>query len=88
MKLGLRKKHSRRPVCQYSQTEAHKYFVSRDTELYLIYGCGIPSEMVCRTRDYMCYVCLNHRNRINQWQQETYPRLDIKWNSVWDLHNE
>jgi hypothetical protein len=81
VKLGFRKR-SRRPVCQYSETEAH------GTELYLKYGCGIPSEMIYWAKDSMCYVCLNHRYRIDRWQQETYPHLDIKWNSVWDLHNE
>jgi hypothetical protein len=88
MNLGFRKKRSPRPVCQYSVTEAHKYFVSHGTELYLKYGCGTPSEMICWAKDAMCYVCLNHRYRIDEWQQETYPHLDIKWNSVWDLHNE
>ena len=88
MKLGFRKNRSRRPVCQYSETEAHRYFVSHGTELYLKYGCGTPSEMICRAGDTMCYACLNHRYRIGRWQQETYPHLDIKWNSVWDLYNE
>jgi hypothetical protein len=86
--FNIRKKHSPRPYCQYSDTEAHRYYVSRGTELFLKYGCGTMSEMVCRARDYMCYVCLNHHYRIDQWQQETYLSLKVKWNSVWDLHNE
>jgi hypothetical protein len=95
MKPFFRKKLFPRPLCQYSETEAHRYFVSRGIELDSKYGCGTKSEMNCRVRETMCYgvretmyyVCLNHRYRMVEWQQETNPNLDIKWNSVWDLHN-
>jgi hypothetical protein len=104
MKSIFRKKLFPRPVCQYSETEAHRYFVSRGIELDSKYGCGTRSEMNCLVRETMYYgvretmyygvretmyyVCLNHRYRMVEWQQQTNPNLGIKWNSVWDLHNE
>jgi hypothetical protein len=88
LKSTYRKKLLPRPVCQYSETEAHRYFVSRGIELDSKYGCGTKSEMNCRVRETMYYVCLNHRHRMVEWQEETNPNLDIKWNSVWDLHCE
>jgi hypothetical protein len=75
-------------MCQYSETEAHKFFVSHGIELYMKYGCGTPSEMICHWRNYMYYLCMNHRRRMDQWHKENDPRVDIKWNSAWDLHNE
>ena len=88
MKFNFRKKRSRRPYCQYSETEAHQSFVSRGIELYLKYGCGTPSEMIYHRRNTMYYLWLNHRHRIDQWHHETDPHVDIKWSSVWDLHTE
>ena len=55
MKFNFRKKRSRRPYCQYSETEAHQSFVSRGIELYLKYGCGTPSEMIYHRRNSMYY---------------------------------
>ncbi len=88
LKSTYRKKLLPRPVCQYSETEAHRYFVSRGIELDSKYGCGTKSEMNCLVRETKYYVCLNHRHRMVEWQLETNPNLNIKWNSVWDLHTE
>ena len=46
MKFFHRVKPPSRPICQYSKTEIHKYFVSNGAELYLSYGCNSKSEMV------------------------------------------
>jgi hypothetical protein len=77
-----------RPICQYSETEIHEYFVSKGTELYLSYGCSLKSEIVCMIKEKMCYLCMIHYKRLIQWQQETSPDLDLKCNSVFDLHQE
>ena len=80
MKPIFRKKLFPRPVCQYSETEAHRYFVSRGIELDSKYGCGTKSEMNClvrETMDYgvreMYYVCLNHRYRMVEWSRKLIP---------------
>jgi hypothetical protein len=88
MKFFSRSKAPPRPVCQYSETEAHKYFVAKNTELYLRYGCSSKSEMMCVIKERMYYICMVHQKRLIQWYQETNPRLDLKCNSVWDLHRE
>lgn len=88
MKFFHRMKPPSRSICQYSETEIHKYFVSKGSELYLSYGCNTKSEMVCLLKEKMYYLCMIHYKRLIQWQQETSPDLDLKCNSVWDLHNE
>ena len=88
MKLFHKVKRPSRPICQYSETEIHKYFVSNGTELYLSYGCSSKSDMICLLKERMCYLCNIHYKRLIQWQQETCPDLDLKCNSVWDLHQE
>ena len=85
MKFLHKMKPPSRPICQYSETEIHKYFVSNDAELYLGYECSSKSEMVCMIKEKMCYLCIIHYKRLIQWQQETSPDLDLKCNSVWDL---
>jgi hypothetical protein len=44
--------------------------------------------MICLLKEKMCYLCNIHYKRLIQWQQETSPDLDLKCNSVWDLHQE
>ena len=88
MKLFHKVKRPSRPICQYSETEIHKYFVSNGTELYLSYGCSSKSDMICLLKEKMCYLCNIHYKRLIQWQQETSPDLDLKCNSVWDLQQE
>lgn len=81
MKPFFRKKLFPRPLCQYSETEAHRYFVSRGIELDSKYGCGTKSEMNCRVRETMYYgvretmyyVCLNHRYRMVEWSRRLIP---------------
>ncbi len=78
MKFFHKIKPTPRPICQYSETEIHKYFVSKGTELYLSYGCSLKSEIVCMIKEKMCYLCMIHYKRLIQWQQETSPDLDLK----------
>jgi hypothetical protein len=47
MKFFHKMKPPSRPICQYSETEIHKYFVSNGAELYLGHECSSKSEMVC-----------------------------------------
>jgi hypothetical protein len=34
-------------ICLYAETEALKYFVSKNTEYYLKYGCNLDGLVLC-----------------------------------------
>ena len=75
-------------ICSYAETEAHRYFVSRNTELFLRYGCSLNGVFICFIGEKMCFLCDHHHLRVTQWHQETNPDTDLKCHSVWDLKSE
>jgi hypothetical protein len=77
-----------RPICQYAETEAHKYFVSKETELYLKYGCNLNGLVVCFIRENMFPLCYHHHHRVIQWHQETNPDTNMECRSIWDINWE
>jgi hypothetical protein len=78
-----RTRHSR--LCSYAETEAHRYFVSRNTELFLRYGCSLNGVFVCSIGEKMYPLCDHHHLRVIQWHQETNPNRDLKCQSIWDF---
>jgi len=89
MKFFSRKKPTApRPICQYSEIEAHKYFVSKETELYLKYGCNLNGLVVCFIRENMFPLCYHHHQRVIQWHQETNPDTNMECRSIWDINWE
>jgi hypothetical protein len=77
-----------RPLCQYSETEGHKYFVSKQTELYLKYGCNLNGLVVCFIGEKMFPLCYHHHQRVIQWHEETEPNRKMECRSVWDINWE
>jgi hypothetical protein len=75
-------------ICSYAETEAHIYFVSRNTELFLRYGCSLNGVFVCFIEEIMYPLCDHHHSRVIQWHRETNPARDLKCHSVWDFKSE
>jgi hypothetical protein len=75
-------------VCSYAETEAHKYFVAKNTELFLRYGCNLDGLVVCLIGEKMHPLCYHHHQSVKQWHQETNPDRDLKCHSVWDFNWE
>jgi uncharacterized protein (TIGR02271 family) len=88
-RLNVQKRESTReatiPACSYSETSAHKYFVSKETELYLKYGCSLNGLIVCFIGENMFPLCYHHHQRVIQWHQETDPDTRMECRSVWDI---
>src|SRR5215212_5442976 len=85
MRLFSKKRPVSIPTCSYSETSAHKYFVSKETELYLKYGCSLNGLVVCFIGEDMFPLCDHHHQRVIQWHQETDPDTHIECRSVWDI---
>lgn len=68
--------------------EAHKYFVSKGTELYLKYGCNLNGLVVCFIGGKMFPLCYQHRQAVIQWYKETEPNGKMECRSVWDFNWE
>ena len=75
-------------ICSYAETEAHRYFVSRNSELFLRYGCNLNGVVICFIEENMYFLCDHHHKRVIQWHHETNPDRDLKCHSVWDLKSE
>ena len=75
-------------ICSYAKTEAHSYFVSKNTELFLKYGCNLNGVFICFIEEKMYFLCDSHHLRVIQWHRETNPNRDLKCHSVWDLKSE
>jgi uncharacterized protein (TIGR02271 family) len=73
------------PACFYSETSAHKYFVSKETELYLKYRCSLNGLVVCFIGENMYPLCEHHHQRVIQWHQEIDPDTRMECRSVWDI---
>jgi hypothetical protein len=65
--------------------EAHKYFVSKGTELYLKYGCNLNGLVVCFIDEKMFPLCYQHHQAVIQWHEETEPNEKMECRSVWDF---
>jgi uncharacterized protein (TIGR02271 family) len=91
-RLNVQKRESTQevtiPACSYSETSAHKYFVSKETELYLKYGCNLKGLVVCFIGENMFPLCYHHHQRVIQWHQETDPDTHMECRSVWDIKQE
>ena len=62
-RLNVQKRDTREatiPACSYSDTSAHKYFVSRENELYLKYGCNLNGLVVRLIGEDMFPLCERH----------------------------
>lgn len=73
------------PTCRYSETEAHKYFVSKGTELYLKYGCNLNGLIVCFIGEKMFPLCYQHHQAVIQWHGEKEANRKMECRSVWDF---
>jgi|Tabmets5t2r1_1033131.scaffolds.fasta_scaffold236069_1 hypothetical protein len=72
-------------ICLYAETEAHKYFVSKNTEYYLKYGCNLDGLVLCFIGEDTYPLCYHHHQRVIQWHQETNTNVHLSCNSVWDI---
>ena len=75
-------------TCSYAETEAHRYFVAQNTELFLKYGCNINGVVICFIGEKKYFLCDHHHHRVIQWHQERNPDRDLKCQSVWDFKSE
>ena len=75
-------------ICSYAETDAHSYFVSKNTELFLKYGCHLNGVAICFIGQKRYFLCDHHHPRVIQWYQETNPKRDLKCYSVWDFKSE
>src|SRR5215216_819275 len=65
-------------ICSYAETEAYRYFVSENTELFLKYGCNLNGAVICFIGEEMYFLCDHHHLRVIQWHRETSPDRDLK----------
>jgi hypothetical protein len=72
-------------ICLYAETEAHKYFGSKNTEYYLMYGCNLDGLVLGFIGEDTYPLCYHHHQRVIQWHQETSTNVDLSSNSVWDI---
>lgn len=88
MKFFSKKKKllARMPTCRYSETEAHKYFVSKGTELDLKYGCNLNGLVVCFIGEKMFPLCYQHHQAVIQWHGEKEANRKMECRSVWDFN--